>query len=292
MSTSLIAMGVALFLIINLVVGLAALSLLFGTFETLFGKPKLTILRSTKSGNYFAFGFKWNSSKEPASIDQVTIRLFNPFGKPTQVEVSKNFEAKTSSFATDVEMGPGFLELLGAEKFDLATLQVVVQSSKSGISWQFDMKGPKFRKLVSEAKLTVDQFIGDYKMDSSTESKPPIDIPMRSFIADTVPGKGAQIAIPTNPAFAAHFAGMGGGGASASATGGAAATVENYKIAKVWIEPGCIVCNACEDIYKDVFEVKADTCIIRPNAPLDDGLRIQEAAEACPVEVIKYTKAS
>ncbi len=292
MSTSLIAMGVALFLIINLVVGLAALSLLFGTFETLFGKPKLTILRSTKSGNYFAFGFKWNSSKEPASIDQVTIRLFNPFGKPTQVEVSKNFEAKTSSFATDVEMGPGFLELLGAEKFDLATLQVVVQSSKSGISWQFDMKGPKFRKLVSEAKLTVDQFIGDYKMDSSTESKPPIDIPMRSFIADTVPGKGAQIAIPTNPAFAAHFAGMGGGGASASATAGAAATAENYKIAKVWIEPGCIVCNACEDIYKDVFEVKADTCIIRPNAPLDDGLRIQEAAEACPVEVIKYTKAS
>jgi ferredoxin len=285
-------MGVALFLIINLVVGLAALSLLFGTFETLFGKPKLTILRSTKSGNYFAFGFKWNSSKEPASIDQVTIRLFNPFGKPTQVEVSKNFEAKTSSFATDVEMGPGFLELLGAEKFDLATLQVVVQSSKSGISWQFDMKGPKFRKLVSEAKLTVDQFIGDYKMDSSTESKPPIDIPMRSFIADTVPGKGAQIAIPTNPAFAAHFAGMGGGGASASATAGAAATAENYKIAKVWIEPGCIVCNACEDIYKDVFEVKADTCIIRPNAPLDDGLRIQEAAEACPVEVIKYTKAS
>jgi ferredoxin len=291
-STSLIAMGVALFLVINLVVGLAALSLLFGTFETLFGKPKLTILRSTKSGNYFAFGFKWNSAKEPASIDQVTIRLFNPFGHPTQVEVSKNFEAKTSSFATDVEMGPGLLELLGAEKFDLATLQVVIQSSKSGISWQFDMKGPKFRKLVSEAKLTVDQFIGDYRMDTSKESKSPIDVPIRSFIADTVPGKGAQIAIPTNPAFAAHFAGMGGGAASGAAGGAPAAQAENYKIAKVWIEPGCIVCNACEDIYKDVFEVKADTCIIRPNAPLDDGLRIQEAAEACPVEVIKYTKAS
>jgi len=291
-STSLIAMGVALFLVINLVVGLAALSLLFGTFETLFGKPKLTILRSTKSGNYFAFGFKWNSAKEPASIDQVTIRLFNPFGHPTQVEVSKNFEAKTSSFATDVEMGPGLLELLGAEKFDLATLQVVIQSSKSGISWQFDMKGPKFRKLVSEAKLTVDQFIGDYRMDTSKESKSPIDVPIRSFIADTVPGKGAQIAIPTNPAFAAHFAGMGSGAASGAAGGAPAAQAENYKVAKVWIEPGCIVCNACEDIYKDVFEVKADTCIIRPNAPLDDGLRIQEAAEACPVEVIKYTKAS
>jgi hypothetical protein len=54
-STSLIAMSVALFLVLNLVVGLGALSLLFGTFETLFGKPKLTLLRATKSGNYFAF---------------------------------------------------------------------------------------------------------------------------------------------------------------------------------------------------------------------------------------------
>jgi len=60
----------------------------------------------------------------------------------------------------------------------------------------------------------------------------------------------------------------------------------------VWIEPGCIVCNACEDIYQEVFEVTSDSCIIRPNAPLDDGLRIQDAAEACPVEVIKFTKAS
>jgi ferredoxin len=59
----------------------------------------------------------------------------------------------------------------------------------------------------------------------------------------------------------------------------------------VWIEPGCIVCNACEDIYADVFEVKPDGCIIRASAPLDFGLRIQEAAEGCPVEVIKFTKA-
>ncbi len=291
MSTSLIAMGVAIFLVINLVVGLAILSLLFGTFETLFGKPKLSILRSTKSGNFFAFGFKWNSAKEPAAINTIRIRLFNPFGNPTQVQVTKQFEPKKNSFAVEVDMGPGLIDLLGAKNFDLATIQVEVASSKDGLSWHFDMKGPKFKRLVSEAHLTVDQFISDHKIETLKTSKPPIDIPIRSFIADTVPGKGAQLAIPTNPSFAAHFAGSAAPTTTGGSGGAQAPAGENFAVAKVWIEPGCIVCNACEDIYKDVFEVLSDTCIIRPNAPLNDGLRIQEAAEACPVEVIKFTKA-
>ena len=291
MSSSLIAMGVAIFLVINLVIGLAALSLIFGTFETLFGKPKLTILRSTKSGNFFAFGFKWNSAKEPAAVDTIRLRLFNPFGNPTQVEVSKQFDPKKSSFAIEVDMGPGLIDLLGAKNFDVAMMQVEVSSSKDGVSWQFDMKGPKFKKLVADAHLTADQFISDHKLETAKESKPPIDIPIRSFIADTVPGKGAQLAIPTNPAFAAQFAGTAAPTTTGGAGGAPAPAAANFAVSKVWIEPGCIVCNACEDIYKEVFEVKADTCIIRPNAPLDDGLRIQEAAEACPVEVIKFTKA-
>jgi hypothetical protein len=89
-------MGVAAFMVINLVVGLAALSLLFGTFETLFGKPKLTFLRSSQNGNIFAFGLKWNSSKEPASLDTIRLRLFNPFGSPTQVEVSKRYSGENA----------------------------------------------------------------------------------------------------------------------------------------------------------------------------------------------------
>jgi ferredoxin len=288
-STSLIAMGVAAFLVINLVIGLGALSLLFGTFETLFGKPRITLLRSSKSGNIFAFGFKWNSAKEPAALDTIRLRLFNPFGSPTQVEVSKPFEIKKSSFALEVDMGPGFIELLGAKGFDYATIQIEVISSKDGVVFQFEMPGPKFKKLVFDANQTVAEFVAKNNLEAKKNSNPPIDIPIRSFIADTVPGKGAQLKLATNPMFAGDFAGAAAGGAPAAAAGPAK---ENFKIAKVWIEPGCIVCNACEDIYKDVFEVLADTCIIRPNAPLDDGLRMQEAAEACPVEVIKYTIAS
>lgn len=287
MTTSLIAMGVATFIVINLVVGLAALSLLFGTFETLFGKPKITLLRSSKSGNIFAFGFKWNSAKEPASLDTIRLRLFNPFGSPTQVEVSKPFDSKNSSFAAEVDMGPGFIELLGAKGFDTATIQIEVCSSRDGVVFQFEMRGPKFKKLVFDANQTVAEFVSSNNLDVQKNSKPPIDIPIRSFIADTVPGRGPQLKIPTNPNFAGDFTSAAGAGAAA-ASGPA---VANFAVAKVWIEPGCIVCNACEDIYKDVFEVLADTCIIRPNAPLDDGLRVQEAAEACPVEVIKFTKA-
>jgi ferredoxin len=281
-------MGVAIFMVLNLVIGLAILSLLFGTFETFFGKPKLTILKTSKNGHFFAFGFQWNSAKEPAAMDVVRLRLFNPFGKPTQVELSQSFDPKTSSFASEVDMGPGLIELLGAQNFEFAMVQVEVYSSKHGISFQFDMKGTKFKKLVSDASQTVEEFVHAHKLDQKQTSKSPIDIPTRSFIADTVPGKGPQLKLATNPVFAGEFS-------AAPAAGGAAAAApaaDNFNVAKVWIEPGCIVCNACEDIYKDVFEVLADTCIIRPNAPLDDGLRIQEAAEACPVEVIKFTKAS
>lgn len=64
-------------------------------------------------------------------------------------------------------------------------------------------------------------------------------------------------------------------------------------VTKVWIEEGCIVCDACETTAPDVFEVLDDTCIIRPAAlemsftkPRTDD--IIDAAEECPVDVIKF----
>jgi cytochrome b6-f complex iron-sulfur subunit len=64
-------------------------------------------------------------------------------------------------------------------------------------------------------------------------------------------------------------------------------------ITKVWIEDGCIVCDACETASPDVFHVTDDTCVIRPEAmsldftkPRSDS--IVEAAEECPVDVIKF----
>ncbi len=64
-------------------------------------------------------------------------------------------------------------------------------------------------------------------------------------------------------------------------------------VTKVWIEEGCIVCDACETAAPEVFEVQDETCLIRPEA-LDSEFTkartegIVDAAEECPVDVIKF----
>ncbi len=81
-------------------------------------------------------------------------------------------------------------------------------------------------------------------------------------------------------------------------------------IKRVWIEEGCIVCNACETTCPEVFNVTEDSCFIRSDVR-EDGKQdtnlaarsalsgtfgadladqIEEAAEGCPVEVIKFEK--
>ena len=76
-------------------------------------------------------------------------------------------------------------------------------------------------------------------------------------------------------------------------------------IFSVYIEEGCITCDACEEAAPDVFEVTDDTCYIKPDARLDGGYDrnteksglkpdvistltddIMDAADACPVDVI------
>ncbi|GLH72571.1 hypothetical protein GETHLI_10730 [Geothrix limicola] len=82
-------------------------------------------------------------------------------------------------------------------------------------------------------------------------------------------------------------------------------------ITKVWIEEGCIVCNACEAECPDVFHVTDSSCNINGSVR-EDGVdsenrdemsalsgsfgtdleaSIEAAAAGCPVEVIKYEKA-
>ncbi|MBT4059174.1 MAG: hypothetical protein HOE69_02575 [Euryarchaeota archaeon] len=71
----------------------------------------------------------------------------------------------------------------------------------------------------------------------------------------------------------------------------------------VWIDEGCITCNACEEEYPEVFVVEDDSCFIVSDARIDGGFdsnegtksalkpgfdidAIQGAADECPVEVI------
>jgi len=82
-------------------------------------------------------------------------------------------------------------------------------------------------------------------------------------------------------------------------------------IFSVFIDDGCIVCDACEEAAPDIFEVTEDTCFIKPDVRLDGGYDrnvdksglkpevisslsddIFDAADACPVEVIIVVEGS
>ncbi len=272
-------MSIAAIAAIGLVVTLGIVSLLSGSFHFLAIKPKLEILKSEFGDHGFAFSLSWNSSMEPVKFDKVKVRLFNPFGTPTMVEVSKAFDGANSDFARDVYMGNGMKRLLEAQNLERATIEVEVSSSKDSLTQSFQYKGAKFMRLLGETRETVKTFT---KAMPAPAGKPLYQSVQRTFIAETLPESMKTIKLATNPEFAGEFAGAGGGSTEAQV---------NFDITKVWIEPGCIVCNACEAIYPEVFEVTEDSCLIRPEAPLNDGLKIQEAAEACPVEVIKFTQA-
>lgn len=58
-------------------------------------------------------------------------------------------------------------------------------------------------------------------------------------------------------------------------------------ISKVTIDDGCIVCSLCEQICPEVFEV-TDTAKVKSGVDLNaNEPKIKEAAESCPVAVIK-----
>ena len=59
-------------------------------------------------------------------------------------------------------------------------------------------------------------------------------------------------------------------------------------ISKIWIEDGCTSCGLCEDISPEVFKMKDVATVIEDADYAAHEEKIKEAAESCPVEVIRY----
>jgi len=58
-------------------------------------------------------------------------------------------------------------------------------------------------------------------------------------------------------------------------------------ISKVTIEEGCIACGVCEQVCPEVFKVN-DTAVVLKEADLAaNEAKIKEAADSCPVTIIK-----
>lgn len=59
-------------------------------------------------------------------------------------------------------------------------------------------------------------------------------------------------------------------------------------IKRVWVEEDCIACGTCEGICREVFTV-TDRSNINEGVDFNKyESEIKEAAESCPVSVIKY----
>jgi ferredoxin len=62
-------------------------------------------------------------------------------------------------------------------------------------------------------------------------------------------------------------------------------------ITRVWIEEGCITCGLseinCAEVFKVDYELDSSTVIKGVDFSLYED-KIKYAAEACPVEVIRY----
>lgn len=59
-------------------------------------------------------------------------------------------------------------------------------------------------------------------------------------------------------------------------------------VSKIWIEVGCTACGLCQNICPEVFKMKEIVTIIEEANYANYEEKIKEAAESCPVEIIRY----
>ncbi len=59
-------------------------------------------------------------------------------------------------------------------------------------------------------------------------------------------------------------------------------------ITKVWVEEGCTSCGLCEGTAPEVFEIDDVSEVIEGADVSQYEDEIKDAAEDCPVEVIKF----
>ncbi len=61
-------------------------------------------------------------------------------------------------------------------------------------------------------------------------------------------------------------------------------------IKKVWVEEDCTACGLCADICPEVFKLEDIATVIEGVNFADYEEQIKEAADSCPVGVIKYSE--
>ncbi len=127
--------------------------------------------------------------------------------------------------------------------------------------------------------------------DAKPKSDKPAAKPAPKPAAKPAAAPAAAAAAPAAAPAATATADLTGGVAESGILGVESPCGDKGTVTKVWIIPGCIVCDLCEDTISEVFHVTETTSVVQLEGQAKWGEwsdKIIEAAVGCPVNVIKY----
>lgn len=238
-------------------------------FSKIFSKKKIYFIKNIDK---ILLGFSWDTED---IFHALSIKCFSN----KDLSFYQSFSGQEHFCFIELEESSKILEYLKRHPLE----KIIVELISTDINQlRFEFYSKNFLQQIEKTSLTKENFLSFFQTSTLNV------IPEKKFIYEGSLEKRPFLVLESDPQFKKLLS---------TSTHDSEKSVEvkaeqevTFPIQKVWIEPGCIVCNTCENIYPEVFDVKATTCVIKDQAPLDDGLKIQEAAEACPVEVIKFSR--
>lgn len=246
------------------------------------GSLNAKFVRSSNPDAPLAIAVGWDDESYNLAVNRIRVEFSEPIRGGRSDAFSLTFEdksAKKRSFVVPLKFSKEQIDMLTDNGVDgkISTFK------KSYATIEVEtVAGDTVRCAIPKKKIREAFFGSDAMAPKDAEQMPATDLDPWVLQARHFPWRKAAEEAAAAPAA------KGAGGPKAKSS---EPTVVDFIVTKVWIEPGCIVCDACENEAPEVFKVLADTCIVVENAPLGNAGSIAAAAEGCPVDVIKYTKA-
>jgi ferredoxin len=275
---------IALFVMVIVMGGPLTVFVIVKIANSFFGGVKVRFLRTLgQKESPIGMLVEWDNESFPLNISRVKVDFSELVQGGRSTSFSFTFEdraAKKRSFFVPMKLPPADLKMLvdgghnqQAKVLDRSLLSIEVEDVKGNVVRR------KLKKRAVVAALQEQAFIASKEIEALPPTAPDAwgtqsrVFPWRKEVLVEAGGEKAHKEKKPKAA-------------------GGPAKILDFVVTKVWIEPGCIVCDACENEAPAVFQVLSDTCIVRENAPLDDAASIVAAAEGCPVDVIKYDRAA
>jgi ferredoxin len=245
-----------------------------------FARVNVRFVRTKESEAPLGIFVSWDPESIPAEVCRVKLEFHELVRGGRATTFSYTFEdksAKKRSFLIPMKLKADDYAMLSddglkshAKSVQRSFVMVEIEDTK-GNAVRRKLYKPAIRAALSESPLVADKDV--------------------DLVPASEPDKWSVMTrvFPWRKVVAAEEAPAAAGGHKPKVAKKSEPSLVDFLVTKVWIEPGCIVCDACENEAPQVFKVLKDTCIVVENADLSDGGSVKAAAEGCPVDVIKFT---